>query len=60
MVATIEEIKQNIPTYHTRLMHREFKEKFSRVAKIPPVVLTKMYRTLTSDCTAVPNPEISN
>ena len=60
MVATIEEIKQNMPTYHTRSMRREFKEKFSCVAKIPPVVLTEMYRTLTSDCTAVPNPEISN
>ena len=27
---------------------------------VSPVVLTEMYRTLTSDCTAVPNPEITN
>ena len=31
-----------------------------RVANVSPVVLTEMYRTLTSDCTAVPNPEITN
>lgn len=59
MVANIEQIKQTIPTYHTRALRREFKEKFNRIAKVPPVVLAEMYRTLTSDATAVPNPSIA-
>ena len=37
-------------------MHREFKEKFSCVVNVPPVVVTEMFHTLTLDCTAVSNP----
>ena len=40
--------------------HNRCEERFSCVANVPSVVLTEMYHTLTSDCTAVPNPEITN
>ena len=59
-LAVIEGIKTNIPTYHTQSMCRDFKEKFNHVAYVPPVVLTEMYHTVTSGCTAVPYPEITN
>ena len=58
MVETIENIKKTIPIYHTRALRREFKDKFRNVAKVPPVVLAEMYRTLTSDATAVPNDSV--
>ena len=44
--------------YHTRATRHEFKEKFKGISRIPTVVLDEMYRTLTSDATAVANPAI--
>lgn len=58
LVETVETIKSTIPVYHTRAMRREFKEKFRGISQVSTVVLDEMYRTLTSDATAVANPAI--
>ena len=58
LVETVENIKSTIPLYHTRAMRCEFKLKFRGISRVPTVILDEMYRTLTSDATAVANPAI--
>ena len=59
MVTNIEQIKETIPTYHSRALRKEFKQRFRHVAKTSPAVLAEIYRTLTSDATAIPNPALT-
>ena len=49
-VRIIEEIKQQIPTYHTRAMKREFFAMYGRIScSSKPYILRSIYRTLTGD-----------
>lgn len=41
-------------------MRKEFQENFRRIAKAPPVVVAEIYRMLTSDATAIPNPALTH
>ena len=54
----IDSIRSLIPLYHTRSMRHEFCAHFGLVCKASPVVLHEVYRSLTGDASAVPNPEI--
>ena len=54
----IDSIRSLIPLYHTRSMTREFCAHFGLVCIASPVVLYEVYRSLTGDASAVPNPEI--
>ena len=47
----IEEIKKEIPVYHTRAMKREFFDLYGRLSpESKPYLLRSMYHTLTNDC----------
>ena len=49
----IEEIKKDIPVYHTRMMIQEFIQKFGRVTHtVKPAVLRYFYKDLTGDCSS--------
>jgi hypothetical protein len=49
------QIHSALPHYHTRVMHREFKETFSNVGVYSRAILRKMYEKLTSDGSAPQN-----
>ena len=51
--AIVEDIKKNIPSYHTRAMRSEFIQKFGRIThEVKPAVLRYFYRDLTGDCSS--------
>ena len=53
---TIEIVKKQIPTFHTRTMRRSLMQKYGRVApNIKPAVLRSLYRDLTDDSSAATN-----
>ena len=58
LLEVIDSIRSSIPVYHTRSMRREFCARFGLICKIPPLIINEMYRSLTGDASAVPNPEI--
>ena len=46
----IEDIKQSLPTYHTRAMRSEFIQKFGRITSaVKPAILRYFYKDLTGD-----------
>ena len=57
-VTVIDSIRSSIPLYHTRSMRKEFCAWFGLVCKVSPLMLNEMYRSLTGDASAIPNPEI--
>lgn len=42
-------LKEQMPTFHTRAMQAEFRNRFSNVAKITPAIRRAIYRFLTDD-----------
>ncbi|CAB3995273.1 Hypothetical predicted protein [Paramuricea clavata] len=53
---TIEIVKKQIPTFHTRAMRQSLMQKYGRVApNIKPAVLRSLYRDLTDDSSAATN-----
>lgn len=49
----IQEIREQIPVYHTRAMKREFCELFGSISpQSRPYLLRNIYHTLTHDCSA--------
>ena len=57
-VAVIDSIRSSIPLYHIRSMRKEFCALFGLVCKVSPLMLNEIYRSLTGDASAIPNPEI--
>ena len=50
---TIEAVREQIPTFHTRAMRRSLSQKYGRVApNIKPAVMRSLYRELTGDSSA--------
>ncbi|CAB4024057.1 Hypothetical predicted protein [Paramuricea clavata] len=53
---TIEIVKKQIPTFHTRAMRQSLMQKYGRVApNKKPAVLRSLYRVLTDDSSAATN-----
>jgi len=51
--SALEEIKKELPEYHTREIRRALFEKFGRISShVKPYALRYVYRALTSDCSA--------
>ena len=56
-VTVIDSIHSSIPLYHTRSMRKEFCALFGLVCKVSPLMLNEIYRSLTGDASAIPNPK---
>ena len=57
---TIEAVREQIPTFHTRAMRRSLLQKYGRVApNIKPAVMRSLYRELTGDSSAAANEHIA-
>ena len=57
---TIEAVREQIPTFHTRAMRRSLLQKYGRVApNIKPAVMRSLYRELTGDSFAAANEHIA-
>ena len=53
---TIEEVKQAIPTFHTRAMRRSLMQRYGRVtSNVKPAILCNIYIELTGDMSAATN-----
>ena len=49
--ATIEAVRELIPTFHTRAMRKQIPEKFGRLSsQVKPHEFCYIYRELTGDC----------
>jgi hypothetical protein len=52
-VQLVEEIKNEIPVFHTRMMRQEFYDMYGRISpKTKPYILRSIYNSLTGDCSA--------
>lgn len=51
----IDLIEEDIPTYHTRYMRKQFYQRFSTVTNISPAVANEMYQWISGDTSASSN-----
>ena len=50
------QVKQAIPTFHTRAMRRSLMQRYGRVtSNVKPAILRNLYRELTGDMSAATN-----